>query len=196
MHHARPVAPSVLLPTPCRPCPAPAAPCSGTLYSVKAPDIKYVLPGGAARTAADLAAVEAAAAAEVAKDDGLLLLAWELASGEGEQVEGASGARPAIQPAAAGRGGAARAGWVVVPAAQQGRAALAGSTARACLRCAALRRAAGTPPIFTVPQMADLLFNGGDPASCAAALRLLRDDRLYFKQASARLAPTGPALAR
>ena len=40
-------------------------------------------------------------------------------------------------------------------------------------------------PVFTVPQMADFLFNSTGAASCAAALRLLRDDRLYFKQASA-----------
>lgn len=43
---------------------------------------------------------------------------------------------------------------------------------------------AGAFPVFTVPQMADFLFNRADPAACVAALRLLRDDRLYFKQAS------------
>jgi hypothetical protein len=49
--------------------------------------------------------------------------------------------------------------------------------------------------------MADFLFNSAAAASCAAALRLLRDDRLYFKQASAAsverwpCAPA-PALAR
>jgi hypothetical protein len=36
--------------------------------------------------------------------------------------------------------------------------------------------------IFTVPAMAQLLFNRSDAAACAAALRMLRDDRLYFKQ--------------
>ena len=30
--------------------------------------------------------------------------------------------------------------------------------------------------------MADLLFNSTSAAACAAALRLLRADRLYFKQ--------------
>lgn len=38
--------------------------------------------------------------------------------------------------------------------------------------------------MFTVPEMAEFLFNNRKPESCAAALRLLRDDRLYFKQAS------------
>ncbi|KAL4859933.1 putative ribonuclease [Chlorella vulgaris] len=96
---------------------------SGTLYTIKAGDIKYVLPGGASRSSADLAALEAAAAREVAAADGLLLLAWELADGDSAEA-----------------------------------------------------------PIFTVPGMADLLFNASDPASCAATLRLLREDKLYFKQ--------------
>ncbi len=39
--------------------------------------------------------------------------------------------------------------------------------------------------MFTVPEMAEFLFNNRQPESCAAALRLLRSDRLYFKQASA-----------
>lgn len=38
--------------------------------------------------------------------------------------------------------------------------------------------------VFTVPEMAEFLFSNRKPESCAAALRLLRDDRLYFKQAS------------
>ncbi|PRW58916.1 ribonuclease [Chlorella sorokiniana] len=37
--------------------------------------------------------------------------------------------------------------------------------------------------VFTVPEMAEFLFNNRKPESCAAALRLLREDRLYFKQA-------------
>jgi hypothetical protein len=49
--------------------------------------------------------------------------------------------------------------------------------------------------------MADFLFNSTGAASCAAALRLLRDDRLYFKQASAasveaRPCAPAPALPR
>jgi hypothetical protein len=36
--------------------------------------------------------------------------------------------------------------------------------------------------------MADLLFNASDPASCAATLRLLREDKLYFKQVGWRTA--------
>lgn len=63
--------------------------CSGTLYSVKHADIKFVLPGGPARSSADLAAVAAQAGAEAAQPD-LLQLAWELASGEGEPLEPAS----------------------------------------------------------------------------------------------------------
>lgn len=37
--------------------------------------------------------------------------------------------------------------------------------------------------LFTVTEMADLLFNQTDSASCYAAHRLLSEDRRYFKQA-------------
>jgi hypothetical protein len=54
--------------------------------------------------------------------------------------------------------------------------------------------------VFSVPRMADLLFNRVDAPACAAALRLLRQDRLYFKQARksaplllAHAMPAGPA---
>ena len=50
---------------------------------------------------------------------------------------------------------------------------------------AGLGAEAGPAMTFTVPEMADFLFNSSDAASCAAALRLLRDDRLYFKQVRA-----------
>ena len=43
--------------------------------------------------------------------------------------------------------------------------------------------------MFTVPEMAELLFTNQQPESCAAALRLLREDRLYFKQV--RVEPDG-----
>ncbi|KAL4445906.1 hypothetical protein ABPG77_009105 [Micractinium sp. CCAP 211/92] len=95
---------------------------SGTVYSVKQPDIKFVLPGGPGHSAGDLQSI-AAAAAEMAALEDLLPVAWEVASD------------------------------------------------------------GGAFPVFTVPQMADFLFNRADPAACVAALRLLRDDRLYFKQA-------------
>lgn len=36
--------------------------------------------------------------------------------------------------------------------------------------------------LYTVPEMAELLFTAPNPASCAAAHRLLLNDRLYFKQ--------------
>lgn len=45
-----------------------------------------MLPGGASRSSADLAALEAAAAREVAAADGLLLLAWELADGDSGEL--------------------------------------------------------------------------------------------------------------
>lgn len=93
---------------------------SGTIYSVKPADIKFVLPGGPGSSSADLARVASHAEAAAA-EPGLLEVAWELAS--------------------------------------------------------------GSPEVFTVPQMADFLFNNAGPVSCAAALRLLRADRLYFRQA-------------
>ncbi|KAL4425691.1 hypothetical protein ABPG75_009707 [Micractinium tetrahymenae] len=95
---------------------------SGTVYSVKQPDVKFVLPGGPGYSASHLQRI-AEAAAELAAQDDLLPVAWEVAS------EG------------------------------------------------------GAFPVFTVPQMAEFLFNRVDPAACVATLRLLRDDRLYFKQA-------------
>lgn len=95
---------------------------SGTIYSVKLPDIKFVLPGGPGYSASHLQRI-AEAAAELAAQEDLLPVAWEVAGDD------------------------------------------------------------GAFPVFTVPQMADFLFNRADPAACMAALRLLRDDRLYFKQA-------------
>jgi hypothetical protein len=68
-----------------QPFPAPC-PCSGGLYSVKQGDIKLVLPGGGGRSAGDLSAVAAEASREAAAGDGLLLLAWEVAEGDGEQL--------------------------------------------------------------------------------------------------------------
>lgn len=98
---------------------------SGTVYSVKNADIKYVLPGGATSSAADLAHVAEEAEALSAKEDGLIETAWDISSDAGKD----------------------------------------------------------TGMLFTVPNMADLLFARCDPASCAAALHLLRDDKVYFKQA-------------
>jgi hypothetical protein len=46
--------------------------------------VKFVLPGGAGRSPGELAAVEAAAAGEAARDDGNLAIAWELAQEEAE----------------------------------------------------------------------------------------------------------------
>ena len=57
--------------------------CRGALCTVRDADIKFVLPGGAAFTSADLGAVAQQAEREAQQAD-LLEVAWSLASGDGE----------------------------------------------------------------------------------------------------------------
>lgn len=56
--------------------------CSGVIYSVKHPDIKFVLPGGPGASPEALRDL-AAAAQSLAGQEGLLELAWELAADSG-----------------------------------------------------------------------------------------------------------------
>lgn len=173
--------------------------CSGTIYSVKLPDIKFVLPGGPGYSASHLQRI-AEAAAELAAQEDLLPVAWEVAGDDGAwpRAGGPRGRfscclRAAAEPACQQR----------VPCGVCLVASEAGRELRPCWQQAGGQRnpgvaplrmahpspprptpAAGAFPVFTVPQMADFLFNRADPAACMAALRLLRDDRLYFKQVS------------
>lgn len=131
-----------------------------------------MLPGGPGHSAADLAAVAAAAAAQAQPD--LLQLAWDIATDGGEpRAVGAQGGalhQPRLAP------------YVCV----HRRAQLCHRSQVLPFFCVTAGTLAGGE--YGVAEMADFLFSDSGAASCAAALALLRGDRLYFKQVG-RLSP-------